>query len=719
MNEEFLHTSNKRLLALFVFIAACFALLLPQQALAADVTVVDNPRNVVQGQRPNFYIDFNDASWSVYNMDGVITCKGSALASVQAMRENGDDDWVGAWDSDYVALKKNVKSGSCDILYRNAGYMKNGRAIDIVLKLSFRDAGSDPGPNSVFTLSNAGFNAARPDDGTGHGGHLMKTTCTVNIYYHDTVSVSGGDIAGTAVPGDFWMYITDVDIFNHTAGYEEAVELLANYYEPVYIGEAISQANGHLNQQGNPTDGERLSVANTSDGVKITSTHTCSSMADSRFAVKVKNGLRLRWYGDRATTRLNFLQETPLMPDWDINQTKTPAEQNVNAKGTATFNVSFEIAATDSHNRFSYVGVTDTLDNCYDLSKATYAIYKGSQDVSDNWNFSRSGQTLTATCAKRSYADGCYGTFRLHIEVPFKEGYDFTTLPLKSGSNVYRESHNNATVTVRSKDGSETKGGPTPEVKVYTPVWKLAVKKICENTTISSGNSLYDLHGSKFYIFGDSNLVNKLGAVNGHVAGETPEYFTIYDAGTYYIQEFKAPNKGYPLVDKVVSVKLTVNDASYIADVDYSDPPLYYKTNIRKVDSDIWNMTGGLEVYGLIINGEKYIKQGNASLAGGEFELVHYPDYADHGDGASGGDMRATWRTNAEGVMNIAGSNPIAGTWRAKQNGENVIPLGTLVIRETKAPTGYVTAEPMAIEVRQDGDDIVVKAKYGDVWVYQ
>ena len=79
------------------------------------------------------------------------------------------------------------------------------------------------------------------------------------------------------------------------------------------------------------------------------------------------------------------------------------------------------------------------------------------------------------------------------------------------------------------------------------------------------------------------------------------------------------------------------------------------------------------------------VPQGNASLAGAEFTMKYYS-----GTSATGNPAR-TWvlTTGSNGVARLDKDHLKSGTMFTDKNENAYLPLGTVVIQETKAPTGY------------------------------
>lgn len=99
------------------------------------------------------------------------------------------------------------------------------------------------------------------------------------------------------------------------------------------------------------------------------------------------------------------------------------------------------------------------------------------------------------------------------------------------------------------------------------------------------------------------------------------------------------------------------------------------------------------------------VPQGNASLAGAEFTMKYYS-----GTSATGNPAR-TWAltTDSNGLAKLGSKWLKSGTMFTDKNGNAYLPLGTVVIQETKAPTGYKlssTVRTLHI-VEQDGKAVI------------
>ena len=150
------------------------------------------------------------------------------------------------------------------------------------------------------------------------------------------------------------------------------------------------------------------------------------------------------------------------------------------------------------------------------------------------------------------------------------------------------------------------------------------------------------------------------------------------DAGTYYLKETKNP-KGYALNNSVVSVVVKANESSWIGsngefkEYPQSDPVAIF---LGKVDKET--------------NAHK--PQGSASLANAEFTVKYYKGLYDSDPAKSGQTPARTWvlKTDSDGNCRLSDDYKVSGdVFYKNSNGAVVLPVGTITIQESKAPTGY------------------------------
>lgn len=216
---------------------------------------------------------------------------------------------------------------------------------------------------------------------------------------------------------------------------------------------------------------------------------------------------------------------------------------------------------------------------------------------------------------------------------------------------------------------------------------KLCIKKTSANPAITDNNPCYSLQGAEYGVYkteadakADKNKVNTL-TIGKYDSSEKYKDWSNeieLDAGTYYLKETKNP-KGYALNNSVVSVVVKANENSWIGtngefkDYPQSDP---VRILLGKVDKET----------------NKNKPQGSASLAGAEFTIKYYKGLYDSDPAKSGQTPARSWvlKTNENGFATLSSKYKVSGDdFYYASTGDPTLPVGTITIQETKAPTGY------------------------------
>ena len=216
---------------------------------------------------------------------------------------------------------------------------------------------------------------------------------------------------------------------------------------------------------------------------------------------------------------------------------------------------------------------------------------------------------------------------------------------------------------------------------------KLCIKKTSANPAITDNNPCYSLQGAEYGVYkteadakADKNKVNTL-TIGKYDSSEKYKDWSNeieLDEGTYYVKETKNP-KGYALNNSVVSVVVKANESSWIGsngefkDYPQSDP---VSVVLGKVDKET--------------NQNK--PQGSASLAGAEFTVKYYKGLYDSDPAKSGQIPARSWvlKTDKDGYCDLSNDYKVSGDdFFYMSNGLPTLPVGTITIQETKAPTGY------------------------------
>lgn len=209
---------------------------------------------------------------------------------------------------------------------------------------------------------------------------------------------------------------------------------------------------------------------------------------------------------------------------------------------------------------------------------------------------------------------------------------------------------------------------------------KLCIKKVSANTAITDNNSCYSLKGAEYGVYkSESDAKADKNKVKTLTTEESGWSNTVeLDEGTYYLKETKNP-KGYALNSEVKKVSVKANETTQygtnneLKDYPQSDPA---RILLGKVDKET----------------NKNKPQGSASLAGAEFTIKYYKGLYDSDPAKSGQTPARSWvlKTNENGFATLSSTYKVSGDdFYYASTGNSTLPIGTITIQETKAPTGY------------------------------
>lgn len=209
---------------------------------------------------------------------------------------------------------------------------------------------------------------------------------------------------------------------------------------------------------------------------------------------------------------------------------------------------------------------------------------------------------------------------------------------------------------------------------------KLSIMKKSANPAITDNNPCYSLQGAEYGVYkSESDAKANKNKVKTLTTEENGWSNTVeLDEGTYYLKETKNP-KGYALNSSVVKVTIKANETTQygtnneLKDYPQSDP---VRILLGKVDKET----------------NKNKPQGSASLAGAEFTIKYYKGLYDSDPAKSGQVPARSWvvKTNSNGYCKLDKAFVVSGDeLYYASNGDATLPIGTITIQESKAPTGY------------------------------
>lgn len=210
-------------------------------------------------------------------------------------------------------------------------------------------------------------------------------------------------------------------------------------------------------------------------------------------------------------------------------------------------------------------------------------------------------------------------------------------------------------------------------------------------TNVSDNNKLYSLAGAEFSIYDASGkFVQKLTTNEKGDTGRSE----LLTAGTYTVKETKAPEGYYAADDFTVKVNAGQVTKKTVGDKPLTDP---LQMIVGKFD--------GEKTY----NGAGNLPQGSATLADAEFTVDYYDtfDY-DNYDDLKKADIEPTrswtFKTDEDGFATFTTKDFVSGdAFYYNEKNDPCIPRGTIVMRETKAPTGYLKSNAVSFQKIMDG----------------
>lgn len=323
------------------------------------------------------------------------------------------------------------------------------------------------------------------------------------------------------------------------------------------------------------------------------------------------------------------------------------------------------------------LGAPEKVDNAK-LAKVLYYGYGGHGDILTSKYGVSAAVCMTSDMASKAYSGASAGEAAgTWIDSGVGAMYDYIqSLPLPSGVDVYK--------CRNDENGTNWQGTFTKRQDVVYSIWnplgKLQIKKTSANTSITDNNSCYSLANAVYGVYkSESDAKNDKNRVSSLKTNENGWSNTIeLNADTYYLKEVTPP-KGYALNSAINKITVTAGKTTQygtngeLKDYPQSDP---VRILLGKVDKET----------------NKNKPQGSASLAGAEFTIKYYKGLYDSDPAKSGQIPARSWvlKTNSEGKTAFVDSLKVSGDeFYKNSSGYTTLPIGTITIQETKAPTGY------------------------------
>ena len=227
-------------------------------------------------------------------------------------------------------------------------------------------------------------------------------------------------------------------------------------------------------------------------------------------------------------------------------------------------------------------------------------------------------------------------------------------------------------------------GGSFSITPVLPKTGFLRIHKESSDTTLTANNSCYNFTGITYKVYSDSACTTEAATFTLNKDGYSdPVELT---EGIYYIKETDAVNSGYALDTNIHEVTVTAGTTL--------DAPQTWSTKDAPLN----------DPFGIVINKINADGTTTADLSGAEYTITYYPKQYDSIEEIQAETDPETKPTNwvIQTVKNADGnyyaslddehivSNVSDSAKFGKTNaGRYIIPLGTITVEETKAPTGF------------------------------
>lgn len=332
---------------------------------------------------------------------------------------------------------------------------------------------------------------------------------------------------------------------------------------------------------------------------------------------------------------------------------------------------SYQMSYNQSNGQYS-ITLTD--------KNGTASVTKASDVIVSNSNVkvSVSGNKITFTCSKN------LGTT---VNVTMKNSF-LKEHGIKSKNSLYLITSNDYASYQTFAQGSNytVKDG---YVKLTFPdVVKLQLHKSSSNKELTAGNGCYSLSGAEYGIYTDKACTRKIGSITTNASGYGSYSKYVDASASYYAKETKAP-KGYEL-DKTVYT--FVNSGKKAAD----GTKIYsFSCTDEPVDDPV----------GIVLQKKNAITGETTSqgLGGAVFSVSYYAQEIDKDYDVKSGDtapaldsknLKRTWYIETQETGRaLLNKNYLADGYNSDEfyynNNLITVPIGTVVIREEKAPEGY------------------------------
>ena len=376
-----------------------------------------------------------------------------------------------------------------EVTFKNVGYYyKNGHNVNLKFYLNYSDrASNEAGKRTIFDY-------AHGDGATKNAATLDSANCDTYLIYTLTLYDA---TTNQPLPDDVnvcYEY-NDVDIPSTTS--PETIAAWNDQFYDAYIYANSSVNVTTIDDNGTKKTGYQGTQPNDDDYSPLTTV-----------IYHAKNNAMFRWAGNGGCgTALGIRALSPGYPKITSPVKSLTSLDTVRRGDSVSYKIAqnFPYLNTTSSNKPSSLVIEDTLDNALDVSGVSASTVSVKQkrngsmvDVSSNWTFTKSGQTVKFT-AKDTSGTNCVDDFEFSLSgIKVKTNYTFAGYAKTSDDKCWVVPNKAKTTAVGPSTGTVVQNSNTVNVNVKRPV--NISYKIVDKYSPDNPPSVPTVPASKYYI---------------------------------------------------------------------------------------------------------------------------------------------------------------------------------------------------------------------------